>query len=161
MNLPSEVKVAQSCPTLCGPMDYIVYGILKARVLEWYPFPSPGDLPNPGIEPRSPSLQVDSLAAEPPGKPKNTGEGSLSLLQRIFPAQDLNWGLLRCRQILYQLSYLCSKISFSGYCSVSLCVTSLPPQFPVPYLPLTPPATMIGFLFPPLYCSYLITVSLL
>ena len=35
------------------------------------PFPSPGDLPNPGIEPRSPALQVDSLPAEPPGKPKN------------------------------------------------------------------------------------------
>ena len=40
------------------------------------PFPSPGDLPNPGIEPRSPSLQADSLSAEPQGKPKNTGVGS-------------------------------------------------------------------------------------
>ena len=46
------------------------------------PFPSPGDLPNPGIEPRSPALQVDSLPAEQ-GKPKNTGVGSLSLLQWI------------------------------------------------------------------------------
>ena len=35
-------------------------------------FPSPGDLPNPGIEPRSPALQADSLPAEPQGKPKNT-----------------------------------------------------------------------------------------
>ena len=43
------------------------------------PFPSPGDLPNPGTEPRSPTLQVDSLPAEPQGKPKNTGVGSLSL----------------------------------------------------------------------------------
>ena len=33
------------------------------------PFPSPGDLPNPGIEPRSPSLQADTLLSEPPGKP--------------------------------------------------------------------------------------------
>ena len=40
------------------------------------PFPSPGDLPNPGIEPWSPSLQADSLSAEPQGKPKNTGVGS-------------------------------------------------------------------------------------
>ena len=39
------------------------------------PFPSPGDLPNPGIEPKSPALQVDSLPAEPQGKPKNTGGG--------------------------------------------------------------------------------------
>ena len=40
---------------------------LQARILEW-PFPSPGDLPNPGIEPRSPALQADSLPSEPPGK---------------------------------------------------------------------------------------------
>ena len=44
------------------------------------PFPSPGDLPNPGIEPRSPTLQVDSLPSKPPGKPKNTGVSSLFLL---------------------------------------------------------------------------------
>ena len=48
------------------------------------PFLSPGDLPNPGTEPRSPTLKVDSFPAEPPGKPKNTGVGSLSLFQRIF-----------------------------------------------------------------------------
>ena len=69
------------------------------------PFPSPGDHPNPGIKPRSPALQEDSLSAEPEGKPKNTGVGSLSLLQRIFPTQESNWGLLHCGRILYQLSY--------------------------------------------------------
>ena len=68
-------------------------------------FPSPGDLPNPGIEPRSPALPADSLPAEPRGKPKKTGVGSLSLLQGIFPIQESNWGLLHCRKILYQLSY--------------------------------------------------------
>ena len=57
------------------------------------------------IEPRSPTLQADSLPAEPQGKPKSTGVGSLSLLQRIFPTQELNWGLLHCRKFLYQLSY--------------------------------------------------------
>ena len=56
------------------------------------------------MEPRSPTLQGDSLLAKSPGKPKNTGVGSLSLLQ-IFPTQELNWDLLHCRQILYQLSY--------------------------------------------------------
>ena len=61
------------------------------------PFPSPGDLPNPGIEPRSPALQADSLPAEPPGV------GSLFLLQGIFPTQESNQGLLHCRRILYQL----------------------------------------------------------
>ena len=68
-------------------------------------FPSPGHLPNPGIKPRSPSLQTDSLPAKPPGKPKNTGAGSLSCLQRIFPTQELNWGHLHCRQIVDQLGY--------------------------------------------------------
>ena len=67
--------------------------------------PPPWDLPNPGIKPRSAALQADSLPAEPPGKPKNTGVGSLSLLKRIFLTQESNRGLLNCRQVLYQLSY--------------------------------------------------------
>ena len=54
------------------------------------PFPSPGNLPNPGIKPRSPALQADSLLAEPQGKHKNTGVGGLSLLQQIFLSQELN-----------------------------------------------------------------------
>ena len=66
--------------------------------------PSPADLPNPGIKPRSPTLQADSSPAEPQGKPKNTRAGSLSLLQQIFLTQESNRGLLHCRQILYQLS---------------------------------------------------------
>ena len=64
-----------------------------------------GDLPNPGIKPRSLALQVDSLSAEPQGKPKNTGVDRLSLLQGIFPTQESNWNLLHCRQIFYQLSH--------------------------------------------------------
>ena len=59
------------------------------------------DLPNPRIEPISPALQVDSLPAELPGKPKITGVGSLSLFQRIVPTQELNQDLLHCRRILY------------------------------------------------------------
>ena len=98
------MKVAQSCLTLCDPMDYRVRGILQARMLEWEPFPSPGDFPNPGTEPRSPALQADSLPAESPVKPKITGVGSLSLFQQIFPTQELNQGLLHCKQILYQLT---------------------------------------------------------
>ena len=70
---------------------------------EW-PFPFLGHLPNPGIKPRSPALQADSLPAEPEGKPNSTGVGSLSLLQQIFLTQELNRGLLNCRQILYQLN---------------------------------------------------------
>ena len=91
------------------------YGLYPARLLS--PWDSsgqntgvgssslPGHLPNPGIEPRSPTLQADSLPAEPQGKPKNTGVGSLSLFQEIFLTQESNRGLLHCRWILYQLSY--------------------------------------------------------
>ena len=100
-----EVKVTQSCPTLYDPMDYTVHGILQARILERVAFPFSRGSSNPGIEPRSPALQADSLPAEPQGKPKNTGVGSLFLLQQIFLTQELNWGFLHCRQIIYQLSY--------------------------------------------------------
>ena len=81
--------------------------ILQARILEWVatPHPPPGHLPNPGIKARSPTLQEESLPSVPPGKPKNTGVGSLSLLQGLFPTQESNPGLPHCRQILYQLNY--------------------------------------------------------
>ena len=46
-------------------------GILQARILEWAAMPSSGDLPNLGIEPRSPTLQVDSLPSELSVKPRN------------------------------------------------------------------------------------------
>ena len=75
-----------------------------------YPFPSPGSLPNPGIKPRSPTLQADSLSAEPQEKPKNIRAGGLSLLQGIFLTQESSWGLLHCRWILYQLSSQESKL---------------------------------------------------
>ena len=120
------------------------------------PFPSSGDLPNLGIEPGSPTLEVDSLPSEPPNhqttgftsyasKVKesesrsvvsnslpphelysiwnspghNTGMGSLSLLQGIFPTQGLNPGLLPCRWILYQLSQQ-GKSKNTGVGSLSL-----------------------------------------
>ena len=66
------VLVAQSCLTLCIPMDCSLpgcSGILLARILEWVAIPFSGDLPDPGIEPRSPALQADSLLSEIPGKP--------------------------------------------------------------------------------------------
>ena len=67
----SESEVAQSCPTLCDPMDCSspgssLHGILQARVLEGLPFPSPGDLPDPGIEPGFPASQANALTSEPP-----------------------------------------------------------------------------------------------
>ena len=84
-----KVKVIHLCPTLCDPMDYTIHGILQARILEWVAFP----FSRGSSQPRSPTLQADSLPDEPPGKTKNTGVGSLSLLQWIFPTQESNWGL--------------------------------------------------------------------
>ena len=75
-------KSLQSCPTLCDPMDCSppgssVHGILQPRILEWLPFPSPGDLPNPGIAPLSPTcpalagkfLNTSTTAATAAAKP--------------------------------------------------------------------------------------------
>ena len=67
----SEGKVAQSCLTLGNPVECIVRGILQARIQSGKPFSSPGYLPNPGIEPRSRALQVDSLPSELPRKPSS------------------------------------------------------------------------------------------
>ena len=93
---------AQSCPTLCESMDCSPPGSsahksLQERILEWVAMPSSRGSSQPGIEPRSPALQVNSLPAEPPGKPKNTGVGCHALLQGIFPTQESNQGLLHCR----------------------------------------------------------------
>ena len=107
--LPSPKAMESESPSVtfhsCDPMDYRVHGILQARILEWVAFPVSRGSSNPGIKPRSPALQEDSSPAEPQGKPKNTGVGSLSLLQWVFLTQESNWGLLHCRWILYQLSY--------------------------------------------------------
>jgi len=71
-------EVAQSCATLCYPMDCIAYqappSMEFSRQEDWngLPFPSPGDLPYPGIKSRSPALQVDALPSVPPRKPKET-----------------------------------------------------------------------------------------
>ena len=120
------MKVTQSCPTLCDPMDYIIHGILQAGILEWVAIsfsrepsqprdrtqvsciadgfftnlatreaqedwcgqsiPSLRDLPGPGIELGSPTLQADSLPAEPPGKPKQHVEELKA--QRMCPPRQ-------------------------------------------------------------------------
>ena len=63
------MKVTQSYLTLCNPMDDKSMEFSRAEYWSGYPFPSPGDLPSPDQEPRSPILQAYSLPSEPPGKP--------------------------------------------------------------------------------------------
>ena len=62
-HLQTESEVAQSCPTLCDQVPPSM-GFSRQEYWSGLPFPSPGDLPDPGIEPRSPALQADSLVAE-------------------------------------------------------------------------------------------------
>ena len=75
--LKMEMLVTQFCPTLCNPMDCNLPGsssahrIFQARIPSESPFLSPGDHPNPGIELRSPALQIGSLPYELPGKPSS------------------------------------------------------------------------------------------
>ena len=56
--------VIQPCLTGCSSPGSSIHGICQARI------PSPGDLPDPGIKPKSPALQAESLLSEPQGKPK-------------------------------------------------------------------------------------------
>ena len=91
--------VSQSYPTLQPhgqePTRLLCpWGFSRHEYWSGLPCPPPGDLPNPGIKPKSPTLQADCLPSESPEKPKNTGTGSLSLLQGIFLIQGLNRGLL-------------------------------------------------------------------
>ena len=86
--------VTQSCPTLCNPMDCSppgssVHETFQARILERSPFSSPGDLPNPGFEPRSPVLQADSLPTELQGKPHTVLQSKAKcLLQGNEPRKE-------------------------------------------------------------------------
>ena len=63
-------------------------GILQARILEWVAMPSSRG----SSQPRSPTLEADSLPSEPPEKPKNTGVGSLTLLQGNLPNPGIELG---------------------------------------------------------------------
>ena len=91
--------------------------ILQARILEWATCPfSRGSL-----QPRD-RTQVSLIAGgiftnRVTREAKNTGVGSLSLLQGIFLTQESNWGLLHCRQILYQLSYQ-GSLAHLGYAQI-------------------------------------------
>ena len=118
----------QLCLTLCNPVDCSppgssVHGISQARMLEWVAIPPPGDLPNPGINTgiKSESLTFPTLANRffttsatweaqglhsPRNSPgQNTGVGSRSPLQRIFPTQRWNPSVPHCGRSLYQLSH--------------------------------------------------------
>ena len=87
----------QSCPTLCDPVDCSLSGSLvhgdspgMNTGVGCHAFP--GNLPNSGLEPWYPTLLADSLPSEPPGKPKNTGVGSLNPSPAYLPNPGIKLG---------------------------------------------------------------------
>jgi len=94
-----KVKVTQLCPTLCNPVDSTVHGILQARILEWVAISFSRDLPSPGINPRSPTLQVVSLPSEPPGKPPDITWDNIKFEHKL--KQTIHLKILHV--IIYQL----------------------------------------------------------
>ena len=102
-----ESEVAQSCPTLCNPMDYSppgssVHGILQAKILEGQPFPSLRDLPDPGVELRSPALQEDSLPSDPPWKPSGITLGPHKQSKIITISQNSSLSHI-CKVLFFQI----------------------------------------------------------
>ena len=98
-------------------------GFSRQEYWSGFPCPPPGDLPDPGIKPRHPSLQVDSLPAKPPGKPKNTGIGSLSFLQGsgIEPGSPA----LQANSLPVELPgkpHICIRIHIYIYIYIYMCV---------------------------------------
>ena len=87
-------------------MDYTVHGIFQARILEWIAVPFSRGSSQPSDWTQISCIEGRLFTSWATGKPKNTGVGSLSLLQQIFLTQESNWGLLHCRQNLYQLLLL-------------------------------------------------------
>ena len=108
-----KLLVIQSWPTLWNPKNYkppasSIHENLLAKILEWVAFPFSWG----SSQPRSPTLQADSLPAEPQGKPRNTGVDSHSPSPGDLLTQESNPGLLHCRETLYQLSYEGSPITY-------------------------------------------------
>jgi len=102
----------------CSPPGFTVHGILQARIPEWVAMLSSRGSSQPKYR-----TQVSCIAGrlfEPPGKLKNTGVGSLSLLQGIFLIQESNQGLPHCGWILNQLSCQGSPLSSIDYVNMNL-----------------------------------------
>ena len=80
----------------CSPPGSSVPGILQARILEWVPCPSPGDLANQGIELGSPAFQADSLLSASPGKPSFLHQFTCSVVSNWLRPHGLQHARLPC-----------------------------------------------------------------
>ena len=88
------------------------WGLSRQEYSSGLPCPPPGDLPSPGIKPRSPALQVDSSPSESPGKPKNTGVGAYP---GNLPNPGINQILLHCRRSLWDAAKAALKKEVHSY----------------------------------------------
>ena len=106
-----HVNVMQSCPTLDDQMDCTVHRILQARIMEWvaFPFSRGSSLPRDWTQGSHIAGGFFTSWATREGQEDRVGR--LSLLQQIFPTQELNWVLQHWRWTLYQLSYQGSSSS--------------------------------------------------
>ena len=136
------MKVAQSCPTLCDPMDYTVHGILQARILEWIAFPfSKGIFPTQGSNPGLPRCRWILYQLSHRFKEKSCcplGEDP-ALLQRLvsfifsLDCQELIWKANNA--MLSEGCYIGNRCSNSAWVHVPLrwiipWLTSLPEALP-------------------------------
>ena len=95
-----NIRESESRSVVSNPVDYTVYGILQARILECVAFPFSRGSSQPRDQTQVSRIAGRFPAARLPGKPKNTGVGCHFLLQGIFPTQGSNSGLPHCRQRL-------------------------------------------------------------
>ena len=125
--------VAQSCPTLCNPMDHgttarllCPSGFSRQEYWTGLPCPPPGDLHNPGLKPRPPALQVDSLPSEQPGKPFKL----YIPFDNYFVVSNLITLINLYKWITYVLNFVfyCQQHFLIAYKSIPFRPSPFPPQ---------------------------------
>ena len=112
------LKVSQLCPTLCNPWTVACQAPLsmefsKQECWSALPYPSPGNLSDPEIEPKSPTLQADSLPSEPTGKPPLSARALLSLPIYNCKATDLHPRSSAMYILIYSFRHETSDNSFN------------------------------------------------
>ena len=83
-------------------------GFSRQEYWSGLPFPSPGDLPDPGIEPRSPILEADALTSEPPGQENSRNTSTSALLIRLKPLTV--WITTNCEKFLKRWDYQTTSV---------------------------------------------------
>ena len=107
-----ESEVPQLCLTLCEPMDYTVHGVLQARILEWLAIPFSSSQPREQSQLILCRQILYQMSHK--GSPRILEWVAFSFSREIFLIQKLDWGLLHCRWILYQLAIREAPFTFPG-----------------------------------------------